>query len=691
MAIRSLARACARWSTCILFLLAVAAPASAQPTAVEFYHASWGHYFITVDPNEAAILDSGRIAGWQRTGETFVVDGSEGVCRFFTGQFAAKGSHFYTPYPSECDTLRGGTVWSFEGLVFRIDLPDARGACRAGTRPLYRLYNDGRSGAPNHRYTVRSAIVEQMRGQGWKLEGTGIDPVFACVPGAVASPPPPTSAVTGLRGSVRVAAGVRQLTPDWVAQIVSQSPSQFVFGLPPGLSQNEIFVVPRVGGFRVTGLADEGHTVSVTKVGIDELFDELEVEGTFELAVDGTTAADGKDGVASKAYLTPKPRFFAHVLDGQPGVRAEFKLEADCGGPKFEFVDAKAGFYGVPSVKMSKTNGTYELSGVRMVAEATLRLGCKLKDASPDSIWITVPIVVPMLAPLKAAGIGVELEFGGKIGWETDIAPVVQLATAKVDGTADIHRTPVFSGTLNGTALVPATILNDIAGTTGVSYTGKIQPRLTGKLNATALGTPVTGLILRTGPDVEFKAVFAAVRKLCGTVKWMTEVSAWRINLKHPFNDIESLLIRDERSIPTGWDLDCTTTLPPPPTTPPPPPPPPVALGPTGNWLFNRTSCEIAPGSAPTCVCPQQTLRIGMTEAPGGASIALEYPDFPGSGHAINRETTSRYQGCSDPIGGFVQCAVINFDLPDKRTAAMFGAAVSAACTINSSWQGAMQ
>jgi hypothetical protein len=179
------------------------------------------------------------------------------------------------------------------------------------------------------------------------------------------------------------------------------------------------------------------------------------------------------------------------------------------------------------------------------------------------------------------------------------------------------------------------------------------------------------------GPDVAVKAVFAAERKFCGELKWLNEVSVWHVGFTYPFDDVERLVFKDERSIPTGWPLDCTTPAKP--------------SGPTGNWLFNRTSCEIAPGSEPTCTCPGQTLRVGMNEAQGGASIALDYPDFPGAGFPVNQETTSRYQGCSNPIGGFVQCAVINFDLPEKRTATMGGAAVSAACSISSNWQGAMQ
>jgi len=54
-------------------------------------------------------------------------------------------------------------------------LPDAAGNCRGGTVPLYRLYNDGKTGAPNHRYTTSLAVRAEMVAQGWIPEGSGND------------------------------------------------------------------------------------------------------------------------------------------------------------------------------------------------------------------------------------------------------------------------------------------------------------------------------------------------------------------------------------------------------------------------------------------------------------------------------------------------------------------------------------
>ena len=79
--------------------------------------------------------------------------GSANVCRFWSGQsFAPQSSHFYTPFDWECAIVKANPRWLLEGEVFAMMLPDATGACAAGgIVPLYRLYNNGQGGAPNHR------------------------------------------------------------------------------------------------------------------------------------------------------------------------------------------------------------------------------------------------------------------------------------------------------------------------------------------------------------------------------------------------------------------------------------------------------------------------------------------------------------------------------------------------------------
>ena len=156
-------------------------------TAVEYYYAAWDYYFVTAFPDEIAVLDGGAFGGvWKRTGQTFLVwtDASGGLptCRFFSTNFAPKSSHFYTPGAAECAGLKNSPDWQYESISFYLKLPDGAGACPAGTAVLYRLYNQGMGGAPNHRFTTSYATFQQMQVAGWQFEGNGNTGAFACVP-----------------------------------------------------------------------------------------------------------------------------------------------------------------------------------------------------------------------------------------------------------------------------------------------------------------------------------------------------------------------------------------------------------------------------------------------------------------------------------------------------------------------------
>jgi hypothetical protein len=176
-----------RWCRLAIASLALVTGTAAASTAVEYFHSGYGHYFVTAQPAEIAALDGGRSHGWARTGQSFEVlplgeGGASNVCRFWSGQtFAPKSSHFYTPFATECAPGKVGREWGFEGEVFAVRPPDAAGSCAWGTMPLYRVYNDGLGGAPNHRYTTSLAIRSEMLAQGWIAEGVGIG-VVGCVP-----------------------------------------------------------------------------------------------------------------------------------------------------------------------------------------------------------------------------------------------------------------------------------------------------------------------------------------------------------------------------------------------------------------------------------------------------------------------------------------------------------------------------
>lgn len=148
--------------------------------AIEYFHAGFAHYFVTALPEEIAGLDAGVFSGWQRTGNAFRVwksgTGAD-VCRFFTTAFAPKSSHFYTSDANECEFVKHNPDWTYEHVAFAVVLPDAADNCATGV-PLYRMYNGGRTGAPNHRYTTDLAIRKTMLDQGFVPEG-----VMGCVPG----------------------------------------------------------------------------------------------------------------------------------------------------------------------------------------------------------------------------------------------------------------------------------------------------------------------------------------------------------------------------------------------------------------------------------------------------------------------------------------------------------------------------
>jgi len=159
--------------------------------AVEYYHAGWNMYFVTALPDEIAALDGGAFGGvWTRTGQQFNVYALEGapassstVWRFFGTMFAPKSSHVYTANEAECTALVGGAIagWQLEGPVFSAPLPAHNGSCPADTIPVYRLYNNGMGGAPNHRLVTDANEFAQMVTDGWIPEGQGVG-VGLCSP-----------------------------------------------------------------------------------------------------------------------------------------------------------------------------------------------------------------------------------------------------------------------------------------------------------------------------------------------------------------------------------------------------------------------------------------------------------------------------------------------------------------------------
>ncbi|MEO7157836.1 MAG: hypothetical protein ABI039_09755, partial [Vicinamibacterales bacterium] len=176
-------------------LAVLAVPQSSPPPpptsveVVEFYNAGLDHYFITAFPAEINDLDTGRHAGWVRTGESFKAYGigSSGsitrrpVCRAYGLPSQGLNTHFYSASPDECfATLSNLGAWGLEASeVLEMDLPDAvSGACPDAGVPVYRVWN--RRQDSNHRYTTSVAIRDQMVQKGGVAEGYGPNAVALC-------------------------------------------------------------------------------------------------------------------------------------------------------------------------------------------------------------------------------------------------------------------------------------------------------------------------------------------------------------------------------------------------------------------------------------------------------------------------------------------------------------------------------
>ena len=169
-----------------------ATASSATVPVVEYYNPVFDHYFITSVPVEISLLNARQppFQDWIATGFAFkgyanatAPASSVAICRFFNSTFAPKSSHFYAPHGLGCEaTIAGFPDWGLEDdKLFNSMLPNASGACPTGTVPVYRLYNNGMGGAPNHRFVTSLAERQNMINKGFIAEGNGIG-VGMCAP-----------------------------------------------------------------------------------------------------------------------------------------------------------------------------------------------------------------------------------------------------------------------------------------------------------------------------------------------------------------------------------------------------------------------------------------------------------------------------------------------------------------------------
>ncbi len=185
------------------------APTAANPAktapVVEFYNAVQDSYFVTADPYEIAGRDNSVPAGWVRTGYRFLAytdpaaapAGAQPVCRLYAPP-PWGDTRFYSASAQECAAMLADPALHFiseSAAAFRIQVPDASGACPAGTRAVYRFLD--LSAPPRRRYTTEVDLRDALLADGgWTQEGTGTGShrVAMCAPLAGPAGPAPAAA-----------------------------------------------------------------------------------------------------------------------------------------------------------------------------------------------------------------------------------------------------------------------------------------------------------------------------------------------------------------------------------------------------------------------------------------------------------------------------------------------------------------
>jgi hypothetical protein len=168
---------------------AIAPAAPVASTVVEYYHAAYEHYFITIGADEIAALDGGVFGGWARTGVAFKAHASAQpgfvpICRFYLPP-GYGDTHFYSASPAECTVVQQqNPAFALESTAAMfLATPDpVSGACPAQTDPVYRVWNRRPGDTNNPRYTASRAVRDAMVAQGYVAEGSGPDVVTFCAP-----------------------------------------------------------------------------------------------------------------------------------------------------------------------------------------------------------------------------------------------------------------------------------------------------------------------------------------------------------------------------------------------------------------------------------------------------------------------------------------------------------------------------
>ena len=314
-------------------------------TVIEYVDPARGHYFISALQPDIDALDTHRIPGWTRTGQSFGAYGTlesggpgvEPVCRFYIPPQDGD-SHFLSASPAECNAVLQLTLFNpaYSGYVYEtasaffIGLPDlVTGVCPTATIPVYRLWNHRADS--NHRYTTDLATKAQMIALGFVPEGYGPDAIAMCAP-AIQSIDLSAVSLNGIvwTGSVFVAVGggpngtgLILTSPDGLQWSVRSSGTPALHGV--GWSGTEIVAVG-AGGSILT--SPDGYRWSAQISGATETLNGVAASGTeFLIVGQGGVLLRSLDGVAWARGISKT----AQNLNGVTWTGSRFVLVGDGG------------------------------------------------------------------------------------------------------------------------------------------------------------------------------------------------------------------------------------------------------------------------------------------------------------------------------------------------------------------------
>ena len=314
-------------------------------TVIEYYDAARDHFFISSLQPDIDALDTRRIPGWTRTGQSFGAYGSQDsggagaqpVCRFYIPPQDGD-SHFLSASIAECNAVLQLTLFNpaYAGYVYEtasaffIALPNlATGVCPPATIPVYRLWNQRADS--NHRYTTDPATKAQMIARGFAPEGYGADAVAMCAP----APSPIDLSQVSLNGIVwtgtvfvAVAGGPNGLgllltSPDGIQWSARSSGTPTLRGV--GWTGTEIIAVG-AGGTILT--SPDGYRWSAQVSGATETLNSVASSGSELLIVgQGGVLLRSLDGVAWSRGVSKT----ALNLNGVTWTGSRFVLVGDAG------------------------------------------------------------------------------------------------------------------------------------------------------------------------------------------------------------------------------------------------------------------------------------------------------------------------------------------------------------------------